>query len=182
MTEDTLRLNWDCLKRYMAVYEGFLNQQVLIVMRSHWDWYIRKLAGFVSFSRKTIPGQTITPKVEKDLESLGQREMPITSQLEMVRASTGLRLAMDARTIKQIKEMSLVRNLGLHNRWEVDQKYLDLTDSAKSLKVGELRQVTISELEAWQEALSQLLNETSVPIAKLYLKAPPYPAGGEVIG
>ena len=108
MTEDTLKLNWDCLRNYMVVYEGFLNQQALIIMRSHWDWYIRKLAGFISFSHKTIPGPTITSKVNKDLEDLGQREMPIASQLEILRAGTGLSLTVDIKIIEQIKEMSLV--------------------------------------------------------------------------
>lgn len=173
MDEGTLKLNWDCLNKYMVVYERFLNQQALIVMRSHWDWYIRKLAGFVSFSRRTVLGPNITAKLGKDLVDLGRREMPITSQIDTLRAVTGLPLNVENSIIAQVAEMSLVRNLGLHNRWEVDERYLQRT-TVQGFNIGELREVEISELESWQEALSQLLKETSQSIAKQYVTAPTY--------
>ncbi len=52
--------------------------------------------------------------------------------------------------------MSLVRNLGLHNRWEVDSPYLAKTDR-QGFEPGELRTVDVGELEGhsapedWQQ-------------------------------
>jgi hypothetical protein len=70
--------------------------------------------------------------------------------------------------------MSYVRNLGLHNRWEVDAFYLRKTLTA-GWNVGEIRVVTIDELKTWVSSLTSLLTETSIPIAKKYFSAPDYP-------
>lgn len=72
-------------------------------------------------------------------------------------------------------EMSLVRNLGLHNRWEVDEVYLKNSSHSGALVVGELRLVNASELLPWRSALSQLLMGIWSPIAQLYVGAPEYP-------
>jgi hypothetical protein len=71
--------------------------------------------------------------------------------------------------------MSLVRNLGLHNRWEIDAVYLKNTCNPLNWQVGEVRLVRASELLTWRNALDQLLMGTWSPIAQLYVGAPEYP-------
>lgn len=74
----------------------------------------------------------------------------------------------------EVKKMSYVRNLGLHNRWEIDAFYLRKTLTSGWV-LGEIREVSIAELRTWVSSLTKLLDETSIPIAKEYCSAPDYP-------
>ncbi len=69
--------------------------------------------------------------------------------------------------------MHLVRNLGLHNQWEVDETYLKNT-KAKNFEVGNKRLIETPELEKWHSAFIDLVLETSSQLAVLYAGAPPY--------
>ena len=64
-------------------------------------------------------------------------------------------------------EMSRVRNLGIHNRWEVDNVYLANTDNNGIWTLGEIRRVDQNEVLQWRIALDKLLLNTWPPIAQL---------------
>ena len=68
-------------------------------------------------------------------------------------------LELDEKDIANLKEMSRTRNLGLHNRWEVDERYLELT-GREDFELGELRIVEIDEINRWYESLINTLGET----------------------
>lgn len=182
LPQDVMDRGWACLKRYQEVFNGFVFQNTLITFRSQWDWYIRKLAAFVIFARKSTTADPLPPDIEKSLMKMGYREMPISTQLSTLRQATALPLEVCPVSMDSIAEMSLVRNLGLHNRWEVDHLYISKTTSKQKWEAGELRVVEAADLLPWQQALIELLQMTSLAIAQLYVNAPDVPTQETVTG
>lgn len=166
---------WAFLTKYIALFSEFAVQNAPIIMRNHWDWYIRRLGAFVEFGRTKCIGLPYSKEIEKQLPLLGKKEMPLANQLDILRQATGLPLTIDITMMKAAQEMSLVRNLGLHNRWEVDEVYIKNSSHSGNWTVGEVRLVHASELVAWRAALSQLLIGTWSPIAQLFVNVPNYP-------
>lgn len=144
-------------------------------MRNHWDWYIRRLGRFVEFGRTKCEGLPFSKEIEKQLPLVGKKEMPLALQLDVLRQATGLSLNIDTKIMEAAQEMSLIRNLGLHNRWEDDEVYLKNSPQPGKWAVGEVRLVHATELASWRTALSQLLLGIWSPIAQLFVKAPNYP-------
>lgn len=163
---------WNILEKYMPVFENSVFQNVLVLVRSHWDWYIRQLGRFVAFARVHVPSPALSTKHQKLFDYVDRKE--IDEQLSILEGACGVTFCLPNSTMLEVKEMSLVRNLGLHNRWEVDAFYLSKTLSSR-WTVGEIRVVTIQELRSWVSGLTKLLDETSIPIAKKYCSAPDYP-------
>src|SRR5437660_1245668 len=42
---------WDYLQKYQAIFNNTIFQNVVILMRSHWDWYIRQVSELINFAR-----------------------------------------------------------------------------------------------------------------------------------
>jgi len=62
----------------------------------------------------------------------------------------------------------------MHNRWEVDNYYLNKTSSS-NWDLKDVRLIKIAELRSWSGSLSKLINETSLEIAVKYVNAPDFP-------
>lgn len=163
---------WNILEKYMPVFQNTVFQNVLVLVRSHWDWYIRQLRSFVVFARDHVSSPQLSNREQKLFDSVDRRE--IEKQLSIFEGACGVTFNIPGSSMAAVKEMSLVRNLGLHNRWEVDDFYLSKTLTS-GWTIGEIRVVEIHELRHWVASLTQLLDETSIPIAKKYFSAPDYP-------
>ena len=79
---------------------------------------------------------------------------------------------MDNYILTNIEEMHLVRNLGMHNQWEVDGDYLKHTKTTR--EVGQKRQFDINEIENWHSAFIKLITVISNDIAILYAQTTDY--------
>ncbi|MCZ6834428.1 MAG: hypothetical protein O7G85_01510 [Planctomycetota bacterium] len=165
---------WALLQKYQSIFSRFVYQNVLILLRSHWDWYIDKLAAFTQHGNTEIGGPTLSNNAQKNLERLGFAA--IRRQIEILEQCTGLTFQFDASTIDHAEEMALVRNLGIHNRWEVNYHYRSKSIFATRWSEGELRVFDATELEQWHISLINMIHNTSFPIAKLYCSASDYPA------
>ena len=163
---------WDYLEKYKVVLQGTLHQSVLIALNSHWDWYARKLGEFVAFARNHIASPTLTRKRKKAFDNIGYKS--ITDQLKIFQAASGVAFNLEKDELENLKELSLVRNLGLHNRWEVDREYLKRSAST-NLSEEELRIVEEDELKSWHASLIIVLSETAKVVAIKYAAAPDYP-------
>ena len=163
---------WNIIQKYMSVFENTVFQNVLMLMRSHWDWYIRQLGGFVRFSRNHVSSPPLDNKQQKLLDNVDRKE--IKEQLEILEMACGITFNIPATVMESIKEMSLVRNLGMHNRWEIDSFYLNKT-STSGWVLGDIRLIDIKDLREWASSLNKIIDETSLPIAVKYVSAPDYP-------
>lgn len=173
MSVDDYEKGWKYLIKYRPVFDKWLFQSTLIAMRSHWDWYIRHLGEFVIFARKhTKTTLKLSQKDQELLEKVGNQE--ITRQLEILEKACNLKFNISDKNKNLLKEVAYVRNLGIHNRWEVDERYSKNTLSAKNWQVGEIRTFEVDELNEWFGSLIIALNETSTDIAKQYYQVPDY--------
>jgi hypothetical protein len=159
--------SWKCLEKYKMIFENMVFSNVLIMFCSHWDWYIRRLSDFIIFALNYAQNATIP----KDLSRI--ENLPILIQIETLEKACGLKFSISQDERSQLKEMTLVRNLGLHNRWEIDEKYL-LNSDTKGFEIGDIRFVRINELRNWHQILISLISETSIRIAKLYYYVPEF--------
>jgi len=160
------------LNKYREIFGVLALQSVLISLCSHWDWYIRRLAQFVLHARSQSNSPDFNRATERDLGRVDF--LPISKQLEVLQTATALDFALPSADSDALREMYLVRNLGLHNRWEIDNRYLQNTNLT-NLTEGELRVVGEEELGQWHGALLRTLRRTCLDVAKLYCDAGPFP-------
>lgn len=160
------------LTKYREVFDALALQSVLVALCSHWDWYVRRLSQFVLYARSRSHGLDLNRATQRALGRVDRR--PIGEQLEILQSATDLDFALPSADSNALREMYLVRNLGLHNRWEIDKRYLQATNLTNMIE-GELRIIGIEELREWHGALLRTLCRTSLEVAKLYRDVGPFP-------
>lgn len=163
---------WEYLKRYQEIFKKAAFSNVLISFCSHWDWYLRQLSKFIEFSNSHVGGPAPSNSERKELSRIAHA--PFLAQVELLEKATGCSFGVSQDERARMHEMTLVRNLGLHNRWEADEKYLQ-TSATKGLAIGELRLIEVDELHAWHADITRLISQTSLEIAVRYVDAPDYP-------
>jgi hypothetical protein len=171
-SKETYDEAWQYLVKYRYVFEKTAFQAVLVALNSHWDWYIRKLGEFIIFARTAMASPRLSSADEKRIRRVGL--LPILGQFEVLEDLLSIPLSLSDSARIELVEMCLVRNLGLHSRWEVDDKYL--SQSARTgYQIGDLRIIDQPELHLWHGLLIELINSSSSGVARAYLNAPPYP-------
>lgn len=136
----SLEIGWAALGQHIELFKMFGSMNVVVALNSQWDWYIRRLAGFSLFALRHEGA--VNPKVDKTLARLERR--PILEQIAGIELASGVHVALTPEESEHLKELSLVRNLALHNRWEVDEQYA--RQSARNRwHPGEVREFDISE-------------------------------------
>lgn len=167
---------WSFIEKYQAVFSQFPVQYALISMKSHWDWYVSRLGAFVEHGRATTCGPNLGAKQQRALSRIGFK--PIVDQVRILEESCGVCLGCSSSTVDAAREMTLTRNLGIHNRWEVDARYAAESTSGP-WKVGEIRIICQDEIWAWHGALLQLISGSWSPVAQAFRAAPDFPPGQE---
>ncbi len=172
LEKESLELGWKCLSKYSDVFKESVIQGALVALNSHWDWYVRKITEFVIFGRSCTVCAELAKKQSKDLRRIGS--LPLLIQLDILSIAAGAHFAIDPASLEDLKEMSLVRNIGLHNRWEVDRDYLSKS-AQKKYGLGEIRNIEIQELYRWYQVwLSTILRVTS-SISVKFTMVPKFP-------
>jgi hypothetical protein len=162
---------WLILRKYESIFGGVLFQSVLVSLCSHWDWYIRRLAEFVSFARRHVDAPALSKGEARDLERIDR--LSFENQVRTIAIATGVDLELAVGELETLAEMALVRNLGLHNRWEVDDTYLAKTKTVGLVK-GDLRAIASAELGRWHQFLILVLNRSALEVAKHYRAVPQF--------
>ena len=160
--EDTYETSWGCFKDYVKEFQNPIYQHAIYSMVSHWDWFISNLGKFIDFAERSI-----SPEKQTDKDLLKLNFKPFIKQIEIVKRETGISLNIDENTLDLIEEMELVRNLGMHNEWEVDDIYLKKTKTSH-FKSGNKRIFEISEITKWHFAYLQLIGALASEIAVRY--------------
>ena len=167
-SEDTYEISWSCFEEYINEFKNPINQHAIYSIISHWDWYISNIGKFIDFAEKHI-----SPDKKRDKDLLKLSNKAFAKQMEIIKNQTGIIFKIKDEDLGLIEEMHLVRNLGLHNQWEVDETYLKYTKT-KNFRVGKKRLVETPELTIWHSAFIDLVLETSSQLAVLYRGVPPY--------
>jgi hypothetical protein len=172
-TKKTYDEAWGYLKKYQEIFKNAAFSNVLISFCSHWDWYLLQLSKFIEFGSAHVGGCPVLSNNERKEFSRISRAS-FLRQVELLEKATGCSFGVSQVEREHMHEMTLVRNLGLHNRWEIDEKYLQISKT-QGLAIGELRPVGVDELYAWHKDLIHLISQTSKGIAIRYVDAPDYP-------
>ena len=159
---------------HRQVFEKSVMQTIVVSLKSQWDWFVTKSGEFVIFAQTCESKHSLSSKKIIELKSIGQNK-PIEQQIEILSRATGVDFLLPQSTKEAIQELTLVRNLGIHNRWEVDEKYLKRSINAANWEIGELRTVSVDEVELWEKSTLTLLRNVSFPMAFRYGSAPSYP-------
>jgi hypothetical protein len=86
-TQDVLDLHWKTWAKYKMVFEGFVFQNAIVSMQSHWDWYLRRLGAFILFARQEVGDPPLPSKTNKELKRIGFANF--ADQIEILRESSG---------------------------------------------------------------------------------------------
>ena len=70
-TQDVLDLHWKTWAKYKMAFEGFVFQNAIASMQSHWDWYLRRLGAFILFARQAVGDPPLPSKTNKELKRIG---------------------------------------------------------------------------------------------------------------
>lgn len=168
LSDENYETSWECFVVYMNEFKHPIFQHGVYSMVSHWDWYISNLGRFVNFARDC----TNVNKVKKaDLLKLHRK--PFREQIDVLRNACEAEFTFKPNSIVLIEEMNLVRNLGMHNEWEVDEDYLKKT-SNKSWEIGQKRDFQTEEMNKWHTALLDVIAVTAHKIATRYSQVPIY--------
>lgn len=162
---------WGYLEKYRVYFEKYVFQDVLIAMNSHWDWYVRKLSKFIYNSRQYVPSPKLNLKQEQAFKRIGFASIEL--QISLLELATGITFGLTKNHIDNLKEMAFVRNLCLHNRMEVDDKYKHNSIST-NFEVDDIRVIDNKELLSWHDSFNESVRITCTDIAKKYVGSPLY--------
>jgi hypothetical protein len=171
MSQADWELNTDCLVKYIEFLPSPLMQSAVVVGLSQWDWYVGKLGKFIKFARQHGPKPIMKDAMERNLPLISLRSF--SEQVQILNEASGNTLHISDPCIDNLSEMILVRNLGVHCNWEVTAHYLKSTKTT-DWSLGEVREVSMDELEVWRSALYSIISDTSRHFATMYSKAPDF--------
>lgn len=119
MSQVAIDKAWGCFCEYLNVFPNPVFQYSLYSMVIHWDWFISKLGTFIHFAKLHENNHPINKKQVDSLQKLGMAK--IDELIPLLKTTTGLEFNIDDTKYGLFKEMLLVRNLGIHNEWEIDR-------------------------------------------------------------
>lgn len=163
--------NLAILDKYIAIFSSIPFKNVLITLNSQWDWYVRKLAAFIEFCRSSTNADTLPKEIQKKLKMIGF--LSILEQLSTLEAATGICFNISESNRTNLHSMSLLRNIGIHNRWEVDEKYIELSNE-KHWQIGEIRTFNQHDLSKWDLSIQEVIQVITKEVAVKYKDAPAY--------
>jgi hypothetical protein len=167
MSRETWELTWSCFEEYVTISKSPVFQYSLFAMSFNWDWFIKHLGLFIDLADFSLTNSA-TEKERKIFSKLHQK--PISEQLALVISKIPI-VTLEQENIENVVELFLVRDLGAHNGWSVDNKYLDKSKNNK-FKLGEEREISIGDLSLWVTSLSSVINSISLATSKHYFEAP----------
>jgi hypothetical protein len=152
---DTINQGFSLLQKHFETFEFLPFQSTLIAMNSAWDWYIRNLAGFITVARTRSGANSLGPAIEKPFIRVGS--LPIGEQISVLEAVLDCQLPLTEIQTDALKEMALVRNIGIHDNWQTDEKYVSATKQDMKI-LGAFRKISVTELEEWRAAMETAIS------------------------
>lgn len=127
-------------RRIGSLLRGFTLQNNIFIMAFQWDWFIYRIGRFVLWGLEQEKSPLLSMGLRDDLGRITARA--VSRQLARLEFACGLKDVVSATAMEDIEELGLMRNIGAHNRWEVDEKYLASTKTVGPngpWKIGEYR-------------------------------------------
>ncbi|PJZ79160.1 hypothetical protein [Leptospira meyeri] len=84
-------------------------------------------------------------------------KLPILEQIKTIRIIVDEKFEINESDKDLLSEMFLLRNLGQHNSWECDEKYLHLSTQGKNWELGHFRVIEQPEVTEMYRAFSRTI-------------------------
>ena len=165
MDKQTYDECWKLFEEHLSTIKNMPYQSVLISMNSRWDWFVRNIKDYVGSSMTASNQATLDKKIQSSWNRVDR--LPILEQLKAIESIGEDQFDLAAENCSELEEMTLVRNLGLHNNWEIDEIYLRRT-IRRGYKLGATRVLALPELMKWHEILHQLIIKTCKMISNRF--------------
>jgi hypothetical protein len=173
ISDESWKRALDSIFRRDYIFKDGVLQNGVLIMISQWDWYIRRIGKFILFSHEHNSQKILTDKQKKDLLRIGW--IPgIEEQTQTIQTISNVPIDLPETSKSQIKEMCQVRNLGMHNNWEVDETYKNISLQKENWFLGQFRKTTLDEVEQWEIELLKLVNRIATLISARYGEIPDY--------
>jgi hypothetical protein len=88
-----------------------------------------KACGFIKFALKYIRPPQRDYEIRKQFKRI--KDLSIICQIQTIETVTGVTFGILEEVLTSTKEMHLIRNIGMHNQWEVGKKYIEKPGSKK---------------------------------------------------
>lgn len=127
-------------KRIAPLLRGFTLQNNIFIMAFQWDWFIYRIGRFALWGLEQENSPLLLKGLRKDLQRI--TALAVLKQVAHLELACDLKDTVTAAAMEDIEELGLMRNIGAHNRWEVDEKYMDKTKTVGPTgpwKIGEYR-------------------------------------------
>ncbi len=160
------------MEKYGEFFDSYIRQHAVILMVSEWDWYLGHLRRFVTrcWKMESLDGKTKRPSV-KSVSGDSKIEKSIRKLFVECEAEKWPFIPEEAAAWK---ELDLVRNLGIHGRWEVSKSYMKLSEFGKHFAPGDVRIPLPEEVAGWMDVVRNALTYTSIWAATRFADAPAY--------
>lgn len=156
IVESAIQPGWDSLIDYIEYFRHANVHSAVIALCSHWDWFIRNLGVFII---EFIASKNRSSN--SNLKNIGMKF--ILEQIQTIETSLSIKFTINEADKDILKLASQTRNIGIHNRWEVDDRYLQ--SNSDKWKLGEIRIINSDELKNWGEAFIRCIDEIAYKVA-----------------
>jgi len=177
---------WEHSKKAQLYCQHFLRnllkQNSIISAVGHWDWFLRRQSEFVLWALETEAQSGVDDKIRRLASHIDQGSL--RDQIGNLSQLTGCSFHIEETDLRHLDELGLLRNIGSHNRWEVDQKYLQRTKTrpeSGGWRIGQYRTYSDQEWLVWQTALrGRATWLISKGIGERFRALPAYPGSEDV--
>jgi len=155
--------SWQDFKLYIEAKPEPLAQQIIFNIEFSWDRYLNGIREFIQKGNKSL-NINFSNDDNKIIKRMHLSPFPdVVSCIDRNIGFTDI----SHKEIDSVTELSLLRNLGVHNDWIIDETYLQKTKETNVI-LGELRVFTASDIAPlYQDLLISMRKITSV-ISKFY--------------
>jgi hypothetical protein len=157
---------WSYMGKHKDELQQVPYQSVVFQMFALWDWYVGKLHQFSDAALHELQEfPDLNGKKSGDWARFGF--LSIENQIDFFATITGIPCSLSETALESLRELRLVRNLGIHNLWKVDEEYLSNSGTGP-WETDEFRMLNPAELLQWQESLQGVVRRLSVETAKRF--------------
>lgn len=157
---------WGYMAKHKEELQQIPYQNVVFQMFALWDWYSGKLHQFADAAlHELVEFPELNSKQRGDWRRFDR--LSIEAQIDLFGRTTGIAPSLSKTSEASLRELRLVRNLGIHNLWKVDATYLSNSGTGP-WELDEIRKLDSAELLQWQKSLQDVVRNLSVETAKRF--------------
>ncbi|TGL19768.1 hypothetical protein EHQ47_16865 [Leptospira bourretii] len=154
-SDKNIEKGMEYFKEYEIILKSSVYMRFLTEMVAQWEFYLSEMQKFMQLNINLINPEILNNTLKKQFDRLTKLE--ILKQIDTITIIVDNKLKINESDKELLSEMFLLRNLGQHNRWECDEKYLHLSKQGKKWELGHLRMIKQEEVTEMYRAFSSTI-------------------------